>query len=182
MSTLKAGWHFCRCRLELQSATYLWRGRWDESSPTHACLSVRLSHRVMMIARTRPQGCLSWIPRVVNLSCVFISPNSPESLTAAVRVYAKYTCSKYLLPHAVDCGGFCFSARSVCGFLFVIWNISGTVERNCAKFTRKTCLVPRSEKFVGQDQRSKVKGYQEWKRHFRPFRRPACGLCLVKRL
>jgi len=39
-------------------------------------------------------------------------------------------------------------------FLFV-WNISVTDERICAKFTRKTCLIPCSDEFEGQ--RSKVK-------------------------
>ena len=42
--------------------------------------------------------------------------------------------------------------------LFVcVWNISGTAERICAKFTEKTCLVPRSDEFEGQGQRSTVK-------------------------
>ena len=44
------------------------------------------------------------------------------------------------------------SFLSVCA-----WNISGTAERICAKFTRKTCLVPRSDQFECQGQRSKVK-------------------------
>ena len=43
-------------------------------------------------------------------------------------------------------------------------DISGTAERFCAKFTRKTCLVPRSDDFEGQGQ----------------FRRPACGLCFER--
>jgi len=36
-----------------------------------------------------------------------------------------------------------------------VWNISGTVERICAKFTRKTCLIPRSDEFEGQGQTSR---------------------------
>ena len=36
-------------------------------------------------------------------------------------------------------------------------NISGTAERICAKFTGKTCLVPRSEDFECQGHRSNVK-------------------------
>jgi len=51
-----------------------------------------------------------------------------------------------------------------------------------AKFTRKTSLVPRSDEFEGQGQRSKVKVTRDKKTAFRPFRRPACGLCLVKHL
>ena len=54
---------------------------------------------------------------------------------------------------------FCFSA--VCNFLFFLFvcasNISRTAERICAKFTGKTCLVPRSEEFKCQSQRSKIK-------------------------
>jgi len=35
--------------------------------------------------------------------------------------------------------------------------MAGTAERICAKFTGKTCLVPRSDEFEGQGQRSNVK-------------------------
>ena len=46
-----------------------------------------------------------------------------------------------------------FLAPPVCVFcfLFVCEILSGTAERICAKFTRKTCLVPRSDEFEGQD-------------------------------
>jgi len=56
------------------------------------------------------------------------------------------------------------------------YRISGTAEPICAKFTGKTCLVPRSDEFEGQGQRSRSPGTKTF---FRPFRRPACGLCLV---
>ena len=36
-------------------------------------------------------------------------------------------------------------------------NMLGTAERICAKFTGKTCLVPRSNEFECQGQRAKVK-------------------------
>ena len=49
-----------------------------------------------------------------------------------------------------------FLAPSVC-FFVCVWNISGTAERSCAKFTRKTCVIPLSEEFEGQGQRSKVR-------------------------
>ena len=39
-----------------------------------------------------------------------------------------------------------------------VWNVSGTAQRICAKFTGKTCLVPRSEGFEGQCQRSRSPG------------------------
>jgi len=37
-------------------------------------------------------------------------------------------------------------------------DISGTAERICAKFTGKTCLVFRSDKFEGQGQKSRSSG------------------------
>ena len=37
-------------------------------------------------------------------------------------------------------------------------NISGTAERICAKFTWKTCSIPRSDEFEGQCQRSRSQG------------------------
>ena len=59
-------------------------------------------------------------------------------------------------------------------FLFVYENMSGSAERICTKFTGKTYLVPHSDKFEGQ--RSKSPGTKSG------IFRPACGLCLVKRL
>ena len=58
----------------------------------------------------------------------------------------------------MNCGRFCFWRYD---FFVCVWNISGTAERICAKFTRKTCLVPRSEgsgKVEGQGQRSRSPG------------------------
>ena len=60
------------------------------------------------------------------------------------------------LPHAVNCGRFCFDAFSLC-FFVCVWNISG-YWRICAKFTRNTCSVPRSDKCEGQGQRSRSPG------------------------
>ena len=57
-----------------------------------------------------------------------------------------------------------FLAPSVCGVFFRVRNISGTAERICAKFTRKTCLVPRWDEFEGQGQRSRSQRTK--KRHF----------------
>ena len=59
-----------------------------------------------------------------------------------------------------------FTTRSeLCRFCFwhhlffvCVWNISGTTEQICAKFTWKTCLVPRLDKFEGQSQRSRSPG------------------------
>jgi len=53
------------------------------------------------------------------------------------------------LPHAVSCGRFCFWRLQSVGFFVCVWNISGTAERICAKFTQKTWLVPRSDEFEG---------------------------------
>ena len=47
----------------------------------------------------------------------------------------------------------------VCLFVFVCHsNISGMTERICAKFTATTCLVPRSNEFECQGQRSRSQG------------------------
>ena len=51
------------------------------------------------------------------------------------------------LLHAVNCVRFCFWH---CDFFVCVWNIPGTAERICAKFTQKTCLVPHSHEFEGQ--------------------------------
>jgi len=55
-----------------------------------------------------------------------------------------------------------FLAPSVRGFFLFVYDNkisreSGTAERICAKFTRKTCLVHHLGEFEGQGQRSKVK-------------------------
>jgi len=52
--------------------------------------------------------------------------------------------------------GSAFGAVSLC-FLFV-WNISGATEQIYAKFPRKTCLVPCSDEFEDQGQRSRSPG------------------------
>ena len=63
--------------------------------------------------------------------------------------------------HAVNCIRFCFWR---CLWVFVcVWYISRAAERTCAKFTGKMCLVPRSDKFECQGQRSRSPGT---KRHF----------------
>ena len=43
-------------------------------------------------------------------------------------------------------------------FFVSAWNISGIAERICAKFIGKTCLVPRSDEFEGEGQRSRSPG------------------------
>ena len=73
--------------------------------------------------------------------------------------------------------GSVFGAVSLC-FFVCVWNISGTTERICAKFTRNSCLVPHSGEFEGQ--RSRSPGTK--KCIFWPFRWSVCGFCLVKHL
>jgi len=66
---------------------------------------------------------------------------------------------------------------TVCDFFVCVWNISGTAEWICAKFTWKSCLVPHSDEFAGQGQ-----SHQGQKT---AFLGPFSGLytaCLVKRL
>ena len=48
--------------------------------------------------------------------------------------------------------GSVFGTVSLCFFCL---SISGTAEWICAKFTRKMCLVPRSDEFEGQGQSSR---------------------------
>jgi len=61
---------------------------------------------------------------------------------------------KYFSSLPVNCGRFCFWRRQ-CVVFVRKWNISGTAKRICAKFTRTTWLVPRSDEFEGQCQRSR---------------------------
>jgi len=51
-----------------------------------------------------------------------------------------------------------FLALSVCGFLCVYKMSGGTAERICAKFTRKTCLIPHLDEFEGENHRSRSQG------------------------
>ena len=77
----------------------------------------------------------------------------------------------HLLPHAVNWVRFCFGDVTFFFVCVCVWNISGTVEWICAKFTRKTRLVPRleSEEFEGQGQKSKVKVTRDKNCIFGPF-------------
>jgi len=75
-----------------------------------------------------------------------------------------------LLPHALNCGRFCFWRRQS---VFCLYEISREPLNGFA---------PYSDEFEGQSQSSKVKVARDTKRHFRSFRRPACSLCLVKHL
>jgi len=72
--------------------------------------------------------------------------------------------NRVLLPHAVNCGRFCFWRRpSMVVFFRLCMKYSETAELICAKFTRKTCLAPRSDELEGQGHRSR----SSWtKRHF----------------
>jgi len=47
-----------------------------------------------------------------------------------------------------------FLMPSVCDIFVCVKYLSGIAERICAKFTWKTCLVPRLGKFEGQRSRS----------------------------
>ena len=92
------------------------------------------------------------------------------------RPFRRHECGLCLVRHLRPTEGSVFGGVSLWVFRCVL-NISGTAERICAKFTRKTCLIPRSDEFEGQRQRSKVT--RDRNGIFRPFRRPACGLCFV---
>ena len=66
---------------------------------------------------------------------------------------------------------------AVCDFFVCVWNISGTAEQICAKFTVKTCLVPHSDEFECHGQRSRLPGTKS--SIFQPFRQPGCGAVYV---
>jgi len=139
-------------------------------------------------------------------------PVSPGSAEALVRWGGKtnYTLIAYFLGNICDkncrnrtmyvkiiasqSGMFFFETQCTCSsaegsvfgaislwFFVCVWDISGTAERICTKFRGKTCLVPHSEEFEGQGRRSRSKSGTK-SGIFRPFRRPVCGLCLVKYL
>jgi len=92
-------------------------------------------------------------------SCL-LWPRSPISATAELLLIITS------LPHAMNCGRFCFWRRQS---VFCVSNISGTAEHICAKLTGKTCLVPRYDEFEGQGQRSKVKVTRDKNGIFSPF-------------
>ena len=88
----------------------------------------------------------------------------------STRVYVLFSHFHHFLPHAVNCGRFCFWRRQSLVFLFVYEIISQKLLNGFAPNSRGTareCLVPRSDEFEGQvlkvkGQRSKSPG----KRHF----------------
>ena len=100
-----------------------------------------------------------------------------------VLLYYTVVHSRFL-PHAVNCGRFCFWSRQSATarsklrkvpflalsdffhFLVCASNTSGTAELICAKLTAKTRLVLRSDQFECQGQRSKVKVTREKFPHY----------------
>ena len=137
-----------------------------------------------------------WPRRSVVFVCVWNISRTAE------RICAKFTCKTCLVPRLVEfegqrsrssgkktafsalsaaCVRFMFGKTSLASSFYVcVWNISGTSERICARFTRKMCLVPRSDEFEGQGERSRWPGTKNG--IFRPFWQLVCGLYLVKHL
>jgi len=77
-----------------------------------------------------------------------------------------------------------FFALSVISFFTCYSNISGKAERICAKFTGKTCLVPRSDEFEFQGQRSRSPATKRTKKSAESspltMHRKACAPCAVR--
>jgi len=140
---------------------------WSRAS---VCLSVCLSAAACLHYYTDPNvtwrsdsGC----PLVVHY---FADLQSVHGLRRYGNITRTRNVSKYMLVLAL-CLVFYYRtqctalgsvlATSVTSFLILVFvchsNISGTAERISAKFTGKTCLVPCSEEFECQGQRSKVK-------------------------
>jgi len=63
----------------------------------------------------------------------------------------------------VACVWFMFAKTSLASSVVCVWNILGTAEWICTKFTWKTCLVHRSKQFEGQ---VKGQGHQGQKMAF----------------
>jgi len=85
-------------------------------------------------------------PTRIVLLCIHGVTKGESVFNFGLRIYATA-----LLLHTVNCGRFYFWRRqSVVFFFLCVWNVSGTAERICAKFTRKTCLVRRSDEFEDQ--------------------------------
>ena len=127
------------------------------------------------VSDLRPTDGWAWR----NMLMTIVIVNHRRSLRQNNSTQKRRQCCHQFLPHAVNCGRFCFWRRQSV-FFVCVRNISGTAERICAKFTWKMCLVPRSDEFEGQ--RAKVKVTRDKNGIFRPFRRLACGLCSVKHL
>jgi len=75
------------------------------------------------------------------------------------------TAAKHLITARSELRKVLFLAPSVCGLICLCMKYlrNGTAERICAKFTRKTCLVPRYDEF---EVKVKGQGHQGQKRHF----------------
>jgi len=87
------------------------------------------------------------------------------------------TNTKHLLPDAANCGRFCFWRRQSVDFC--VHEISRNRSNRWTDLRQihtKDVLLPRSDEFEGQRQRSKVKVTRHKNAIFRPFRLPACGL------
>jgi len=109
-------------------------------------------------------------------NCITVSKSHQPPVTSArqpsVRVHSS---DNYLIFHEVTktshCTIHCFITScselrkvlffcSLCDFVFFVCesNISGTAERICARFTGKICMVPHSDEFECQGQRSRSPG------------------------
>jgi len=103
--------------------------------------------------------------------------NTDPMLLSGASVAAFDLLLTTFLPHAVNCGRFCFWRRQSVVFL-VVYEISREQLNGFATNShgRRVWSLARTRS------RSKVKGqgHQGQKTHCRPFRRPACVLCLVK--
>jgi len=112
----------------------------------------------------------------IRLNCPFVAAMRPMtnyfdhlSLLLRATLVAVAMCAPSRKPRPALSLGYCCTSTQVrfCFpyrclwlslFFFVcVWSISATAKRICAKFTGRTCLVPRSDKFECQGQRRKVK-------------------------
>jgi len=81
-------------------------------------------------------------------------------LVSSSRAYTSHltTCMPCFIISRSELRKVLFFWRRQCVFFVCAWNISGIAERICTKSTWKTCMVPRSDEFEGQGQRSRSPG------------------------
>ena len=118
----------------------------------HICciVSIRQRETISLIANFSYHAC---IRPLLGRSKLFISSLMPAN-------HIRPRCLRFLITARSKLREVLFLALFVTFCLCFVWvsNISGMAERICAKFTGKTCLVPRSEslnvKVKGQRSRS----------------------------
>jgi len=142
-------------RLCLPDCLNEWRRKWIAFLP-----SFRGASFVRVVRPSSFDAVLSWARRMVTISLKLYGISAPRVCVLSHRNLSLFWTILLFLAGLFaarsELRKVLFLAPSVCGVFFVcVWNISGTAERICVKFTRKMCLVPRSDDFEGKGQWSR---------------------------